>query len=53
MEKIPLDEELKNKTELKYIGRGAIHISGEKFYNWLQPKVNYKIVGKLCIILLQ
>ncbi|XP_065051609.1 uncharacterized protein LOC135681198 isoform X2 [Rhopilema esculentum] len=46
MEEVPKDLNLKSKNELKYIGRGAIHIAGESFYRWLHSKIHKPVIEK-------
>ena len=45
MEMVPSEDEASNMTKLKYIGRGGIHISGRKFYEWLTKKTNPIVIG--------
>ena len=33
-------DEHKDRDEIKYIGRGAIHIRGAAFYKWMTLKLN-------------
>ena len=30
----------KDKETVKYVGRGAIHVRGKKFYTWISNKLN-------------
>eukprot|EP00112_Aurelia_sp_Birch-Aquarium-sp1_P000156 Seg1011.2 transcript_id=Seg1011.2/GoldUCD/mRNA.D3Y31 product="hypothetical protein" protein_id=Seg1011.2/GoldUCD/D3Y31 len=46
MEEVRKNIQTATKEHLKFIGRGAIHFSGKKFYEWLENELHLRIVDQ-------